>query len=175
MKWEDFIVEMNNVLGHEFIFHAVASESVPPTVDNPRGVCTSDDGGSAFGAGVEYYELADATGGLQMSICEDDWSALFDRINERIAVRIPLPCAYSLPLPPPAGVVYRPENFTVLANVPDEAGPRVVPQVAGEESCGSGGGWWFFEGSERVHLCADTCSEYEAIDARIEIDLGCDM
>jgi hypothetical protein len=175
-EWERFLTEMTNLLGHEFIFHAVASEQFPPTVDNPLGVCTADDGGSAFGAGVEYYELADETGGLKMSICENDWSELFDRINERIAIRIPLPCAYSLPTPPPAGVTYRPERFTVLANIPGEAGPRVVPRVDGEANCEAGAdGWWFFEGSDRVQLCASTCAEFEGIDARIEIDLGCDM
>lgn len=175
MPWENFFASMTEILGHEFTFHAVASEQLPPTPDNPRGVCSSSNG-SAYRAGAEYYALADETGGLKMSICEDDWSELFERINERIAVRVPLPCAYSLPSPPPPGITYRADRFTVLANVPGESGPRVVPRVDGEESCDAGAeGWWFFEGSDRVHLCASTCTEYEAVDARIEIDLGCDM
>ena len=174
MPWENFLESMTAVLGHDFTFHAVASEQLPPTPDNPRGVCSSSNG-SAYRAGAEYYALADETGGLKMSSCDDDWSALFDRINERIAVRVPLPCAYSLPSPPPAGVTYRPDRFTVLATVPGEAGPRVVPRVANEESCDGAEGWWFFAGSNRVHLCASTCAEYEAVDARIEVDLGCDM
>ncbi len=173
MDWERFTAEMELLLGHEFIFHAVASEQLPPTIDNPRGACVHTTG-AAWWPGIEYYEMADATGGLKMSICEEDWSELFDQLNERVAVRVPLPCAYSLPALPPQGISYDPENFTVLANVPGEGSPRVVPQVAGEDACGGAGGWWYFEGSQRVHLCETSCTDLEALDARIEVDLGCD-
>ncbi|MEM9069832.1 MAG: hypothetical protein AAGE52_15070 [Myxococcota bacterium] len=172
MEWEDFQAGMRELLGRDFFFHAVASERVMPTPSNPRGVCSTPTS-SAFRPGYEYIELTDATGGLFLSICNEDWSELFTLLSERIAIRIPLPCGYTLPLPPPAGVEYIPDRFTLLWQLPDEAGPRVIPRAGeGEDDCGDG--WWYFDGSDRVQLCPSTCEEVEALGGRVEIDLGCD-
>ncbi|MEM9865068.1 MAG: hypothetical protein AAF938_25925 [Myxococcota bacterium] len=171
-EWEDFREEMLELLGHDFIFHAVASERLPSTPLNPFGVCTHESG-SAFRVGEEYYEMADATGGLTMSICNDDWSELFERLNERVAIRIPIPCSYRLPLPPPDGIIYDPEDITVLATEPGQPAPFVVPNVPDEGACGANGGWWFVDRSDRVQVCPTTCEDLEAREARVEIDLGC--
>ena len=168
MEWEDFQTEMQRLLQHDFTFHAVASEQIMPTLENRFGACYHSQGLAAR-PGVEYYELADATGGLQLSICNEDWSELVTLLTERIVVPIPLPCGYLLPRPP-AGVVIDPDRFTVLWDVPGEPGPRVIPRAGGR--CDNG--WQFIEGSERVELCAGTCQEVEATGGRITVDLGCD-
>ncbi len=170
LDWEDFRSEMETLLAHDFTFHAVASERVMPSIANPYGACFHP-GGTATRPGTEYYEMATATGGVQLSICNEDWGALFPILAERIAVRIPIPCAYSLPILPPAGITYDPDNFTVLLQVPGEPGPRRIPAAGSEAGCGDG--WWYFGGSQRVTLCDSTCAEVEALDGRITVDLGC--
>lgn len=172
MAWEDFREAMLELLGHDFTFHAVASERVTPTPENPRGVCFTPTS-AAYNPGYEYMELTEATGGLFLSICNEDWSELFELLSERIAVRIPLPCGYTLPQPPPSGVDYMPDRFTVLWQLPDEPGPRVLPRV-GDSEADCGDGWWYFDGSDRIELCPSTCEEVEALGGRITVDLGCD-
>tara|TARA_B100001750_G_scaffold25819_1_gene17181 strand:- start:220 stop:1326 length:1107 start_codon:yes stop_codon:yes gene_type:complete len=166
---EVFMETMPELLGHEFTFHAIASERIRPTLANPSGACVHA-GGYAFSPGYEWNALAEETGGIQLSICEDDWAELLTPLTERVAVRIPIPCGYSLPTPPPAGVTYDADDFTVLYE--NEGDPlRVIPQDVGG-TCASGG-WTYFDASRRIELCPETCEELMALDGRIEIDLGC--
>ncbi len=172
MEWETFNEIMLEQLGHEYFFHAVASERVTPSPANPLGVCSTPTS-AAFRPGWEYMGLTEATGGLFLSICNEDWSELFTLLSERIAIRIPLPCGYSLPIPPPPGIEYYPERFTLLWQLPGEAGPRVLPRAGDtEDACGEG--WWYFEGSDRINLCPSTCEEVEALGGSVTVDMGCD-
>jgi len=168
---EIFLETMTDLLGHDFTFHAVASERIRPTPANPSGACVHSSG-FAYSPGYEWYYLADETGGIKLSICEEDWSELLPPLTERVAVRIPIPCGYRLPTPPPPGITYRADDFTVLFE--EDSGPlRVVPRD-GTGACPSGG-WNYVEGSERIELCESTCDELMALDGRVDIDLGCSM
>lgn len=172
LDWEDFHETMLDLLGHEYSFHSIASERVMPTRENPTGACFTDES-SAYRPGREYYALSDETGGLKLSICNRDWTELFNLLTERVAIRIPIPCGYSLPLPPPPGIVYDDADFTVQYTVPGDDTPQIIPRVADEAACTGSEGWWFFEGSDRINLCESTCDEVDAIDGRVTVDLGC--
>lgn len=168
---EIFLETMTDLLGHDFTFHSIASERIMPSPANPSGACVHSSG-FAYSPGYEWYFLSDATGGIKLSICEEDWSALLPPLTERIAIRIPIPCGYRLPTPPPAGITYREEDFTVLFEE-DAGGLRVIPRD-GTGTCASGG-WNYAEGSRRIELCETTCDELMALDGRVDIDLGCSM
>ncbi|MBX3245912.1 MAG: hypothetical protein KF901_01880 [Myxococcales bacterium] len=162
-----FDEEFRALLGRGYTAHAIASEQFPPTVLNPSGACYSESN-QAYGPGLEYIALTEMTGGLFMSVCEEDWSRLMEPLSERVAVRIPLPCAYSLPQPPPVGIDYDPRDFSVRVQVPGEPEPRFLPRVA-EASCGDG--WWFVDRADRVELCPSTCAELDALDGRVTVDI----
>ena len=164
-----FLETMTELLGHEFTFHAIASERIMPTRDNPLGACVHSSG-FAYSPGYEWNYLADETGGIKLSICEEDWSRLLPPLTERVAVRIPIPCGYRLPTPPPPGIRYDAEDFTVLYEVPGEPVQVIPRDLSG--SCASGG-WSYAAGSERIELCPSTCDELMALDGRVDIDLGC--
>ena len=169
---EDFVLTMRDLLGHDFTMHAVASEYIgsnPPS--NPLGSCNHSSG-FAWDVGEEWYEAAEMTGGITLSICEEDWSRLFPPLTERVAVRIPIPCGYTLPTPPPPGITYRADDFTVLFEGND--GSRIVVPQDTTGSCADGG-WSYFAGSQRVELCESTCSELMALDGRLDVDLGCTL
>jgi len=170
MEWEDFYAWMTDALGHEFTFHAVASERIMPEVWNPLGACYAEDGGSAMRPGRRYYALAEETGGLTLSICNSDWGELWEELTERIVVPIPLPCAFRVP-PSPTGLPLEPDRFRVVWQVEGEPEPRIIPNVGAEGGCG--GGWWWNGPSGRVQLCASACEDVEALGGRITIDLDC--
>ena len=167
IEWESFDAEFRSLLGRDYTAHAVASEQVMLTVTNPLGVCFTDDN-AAWRPGFEYMGLTAATGGLFLSVCEEDWSRVIEPLSERVAVRIPLPCAYSLPQPPPRGIPYDPITFTVSVNFADGT-RRVLPQVGSSAECGEG--WSFVPVADRIELCPSTCAETDAADGRVTIDI----
>jgi hypothetical protein len=170
LPWEDFHAEMSEMLGKPYTFHSVASERVPPTIENPTGACSTPTS-AASRPGHEYYALSDETGGIKLSICNEDWSELFALLSERIAVRIPIRCGYTLPQPPPSGIVYDERMFRISYTAGDDPTPIFLNRQSTEDACGDG--WWYFEGSERIVLCPDTCAEIEAVEGRVDIDVGC--
>lgn len=168
IRWEDFQASMTELLGHDFTFHAIASERLPSTRQNPTGACFTDTGG-AWAPGDEYYALADATGGLKLSICNEDWSELWGELNEVIVLPIPLPCSYRIP-PPSPGTLLNPDRFRMVHELPSGQ-VRIIDRVPGMAGCGNG--WWLNEASERLELCPAVCDEVAELGGSISIDLDC--
>ena len=167
---ESFRAQMEETLGHGFTLHAVVSERVPSSFENPNGACVDETIGGATFPGEHYIELAAETGGHHVSICTNDWSDLLSTLSERIAIRTPIPCAVTLPRVRPPGFRYEPDHFVVQAL---SAGTRsIVPRSPlASDMCTRG--WWYFAPSDRIHFCSETCAELQASDATIEVDVGC--
>ncbi len=170
IEWEAFDAEFRRLLGRDYTAHAVASEQGMISVTNPLGVCFTEDN-SAFRPGFEYMGLTMATGGLFLSVCEEDWSQIVEPLSERVAIRVPLPCAYSLPQPPPGGITYDPRDFTVRVSLADGT-ERVLPQVSSADACGDG--WSFVPVADRIELCPSTCAETDTAGGRVTIDICTD-
>jgi len=160
----EFDVRMTGLLGHEYTLHAIASE---------------DDGGrecdGAADIGRRYYNLADLTGGLKISICTRDWTAVFDRLRERGAEPAPPPCDYAVPDPP-----MDEELDFMRVNVqytPGSGGAtQTFPYVESEASCGGTGGWYYDDPSapSEVRLCPSSCTLVGMdTDGSVSIALGC--
>jgi hypothetical protein len=167
---------MTDLIGHEFTFHAIASEVA--FHDCAAGMCEEGcEGpyGAASAIGTRYYELAEMTGGRQFSICTADWSSLFDTLQEAIVLSANLPCFYDLPEPPP-GMIFDPDLVNVVFT--DASGTeQVFARAMTASVCEDLLGWYFDDNTipTRIELCSAACDLAQSV-ARGEIDiaLGCE-
>lgn len=171
-----FLSEMEERLGREFTFHAIASEVA--FHDCVGGVCEEGcegPNGAASAIGERYYELADLTGGEQFSICTSDWSALFDTLSEAVILSAALPCFYDLP-EPPAGMVFDPERVNVVLT--DESGEETtLARAMTPEACEDHLAWYFDDNEipTRIVLCPAACELVEGlVRGEVDIALGCE-
>jgi len=172
---ESFYKQMSALLGHGFKAHAIASEKVAPTFTNPEGACQTSgfppEGAAA--PGIQYYRLADATGGLKFSICTADWSGLFKTLSATVAVPAKIPCAFKLPVPE-SGVI---DPGKVNLNYTKGSGGTVtLVYVANKDACTAAGGWYYDDPTKPTHaiLCPSTCTTVSGDKlGRIDVALGC--
>lgn len=151
--------------GRDYVFHAIASESVGGR---------ECDGAAEVGA--RYYRLADMKGGLKVSICTPDWTGVFDRLRMHITETVPLPCAFAVP-DAPADMTLDYGRVNVQLTPGGGGEPGVIPQVDSAAACGGLGGWYYDdpEAPTEILLCETTC-RFVAADAmaRVDIALGCE-
>ena len=162
-----FISQMESRLGHRFTFHAIASPG------NELLPCIAGFTGIAAAPGTQYWQLADLTGGLKISVCTPDWSMVFGPLRDAIAASSALPCSYEVPEPPP-GMVVDPMRVNVEHTPSGSVAPETLPFVSDPSRCGASGGW-YYEGSatERILLCPSSCATV-ATSTRVDITLGCE-
>ncbi len=176
LEAESFIEQMTAALGHSFTVHAIASETAFHDCD-PLGICDpgcTGPNGDAVDIGVEYYSLAELTGGEQFSICTDDWSDLFETLRDVVVVSASIPCAYDLP-DPPDGMVFDPGLVNVEYTNDDgvvEAFARAMNPARCEASRA-----WFYDSNDaptRIALCPAACDLVEeSVTGHVDIALGC--
>jgi hypothetical protein len=173
-----FKSEMEAQLGHGFIQHAIASEDVngfPCTNEsqmwNPLCVGPIPAICAAAAIGKTYYELADMTGGVQLSICKADWVPVFDQLRNAVIEAVPLPCSY--PLANASNDDFDPEKVQVVytpAGGDDEEFPRANTQ----DACGSKNGWYYDDNGapKSIQLCPAACEEVAA-GGTLDVAFGC--
>jgi len=156
---DQFDDEISGKLGKPYTFHAIASDG---------DVCPS-----GMAEGRRYFTLANRTGGLQLSICTADWTAIFDSLRDHITAMAPLPCNFALPDPPADSVLdYSRGQLDYL----DAAGlPHAVPRVLSAGAC-SGQGWHYDNARSpaAIVLCPDSCDTVTLLGGRVEISFDCD-
>ena len=121
------------------------------------------------GRGEQYLQLATLHDGLQLSICEPDWSPLFASLRERISLSDPVPCTFALPSP---GDQYEVDYTAISVRSVTGAASSAVPAVFDAAACGPEGGWYLDNRANptAMLLCPTTC----AADAdAVEVDLSC--
>ncbi len=175
---EDFYKQMYAKLGHHFKGHAIASEQVPPSFPtNPFGACQTagfpPEGAAA--PGIQYYKLADATGGMKFSICTSDWAALFKALTTEVATPAKLPCAFAIPEPDDGK-----EVDPGKVNVDWTKGSGGVEHLGfvpgGKDACTASGGWYYDDPKNptRILLCPTTCDAVgKDKTGKVDIALGC--
>lgn len=183
LGWMEFQTEMRSRLGRNFVFHTISSEVAgPPSFMYPDGQPCSTGGGfppeGAAAPGVQYRELAMATGGRIFSICTpaDEWTDLFVSLTAAIAVPQVIPCEYEVP-EPPAGEELDVRRVNVKYT-PGGGGPSTTyPFVGGDDGADCTVGGWYYDDNDdpsRIILCPSTCSEISAdSEGRVDIELGC--
>jgi hypothetical protein len=167
-----FRTQMETLAGKTFTFHAIASEADVnglPCV----GACGIPILCGGFAPGIQYYALADATGGQKISICVADWSMVFGPLQDAVIASAPLPCDYPIP-PPPAGDALDPDKVN-LEFTPPGAQAQVFPRAAGETACAQSMAWFYDDpgAPTQIRMCPAACSAIGA-GGTIEIQLGCE-
>ncbi|HJL16384.1 MAG TPA: VWA domain-containing protein [Sandaracinaceae bacterium LLY-WYZ-13_1] len=183
LEWMEFRSRMLSNLGRSFVFHTISSEVAgPPNFMYPEGQpCQTSSGFPPEGAaepGVQYWELASATGGRTFSICtpSSEWESLFDSLTAAIAIPMAIPCEYEIP-DPPDDTELDFMRVNVLYTPGDGSEPQRFPYVGmpGGVDCTSGG--WYYDDPEaptRIILCPSTCELIEGDTAgRVDVELGC--
>lgn len=167
----DFKAQMEMVAGKKFMFHAIASESVdglPCT-----GACGIPLVCGAFSPGIEYYSLADSTGGQKISICTADWSQVFGPLQKAVIESAPLPCDYAIPAPP-AGESLDPNKVNFDFSAPST--PKMTfPHAASQSACADKVAWYYDDPNapRQIKMCPAGCQAISA-GGTIEIRLGCE-
>jgi hypothetical protein len=174
-----FANDMRGLLGHDFILHTVSSDGPAPCSDPNcmpdinTGICVFVMlGCGAAAPGSTYYALAGMTSGLSASICESDWSVIFEPLTAAIIASAPLPCNYEIP-PPPSGDTLDPSKVNVRWKMPSATDEMVFGKVADQAACADQLGW-HYEGMppNQIMLCPATCSAV-ANGGTLSIEFGC--
>ncbi len=125
--------------------------------------------GTGSAIGQQYLDLSATTGGVVFSICERDWTPVFDTIANAIYRESALPCVFALPTPPP-GAVLDPSRVDVSWQSA-VSGSESIPRVPEPGAC-NGPGWYLDATS--VVVCEATCQELRATsDGSVRLHVGC--
>jgi len=164
---DEFVTAMRALLGHDFTFHAIAATAGTWGIPCTRGFVPS------AAVGRRYFDAAAATGGLEFSICTNDWSGLFRTLAETVAVTEELPCAFVLP-EPPEGMVFDRMQVNVT-HTPEGGSTAVLPYAGGAAGCGSTNGWYYDdeESPSQIILCPSACEAVTSGPGAVDITLGC--
>ena len=155
-----------------YVFHGI----IGTDKGNPPMACSSPPtdagpGNNAVEPGLEYIKLAQASGGIIDSICEDDWSTIFNAIADGIVNR--LECEYGVP-PPADGGTIDPNRV----NVKFTPGNGMTEDILQDNNadCDTGADGWQWNADEtRILLCGSTCDRVKAdLDGSIELEFGCE-
>lgn len=158
-----------NALGlNFFVFHAIVSlESVPAGCNGPFCEGCSGPHGDAEQAGDQYILMSEMTGGTASSICEPDWTPIFEGIGTNVISGAALPCEYGIP-DLGTGLVVDYTDVTVRIN-----GVRLShhTDVSG---CDNAPGWYYDDNASpgRIHICRSVCGAGFDGD-EIAIEFGC--
>lgn len=178
MSADAFLDTMTRAVG-PFAFHAVASpdnEGFPCRSPTPTQQCILYGARypSVCGAanpGVQYYDLADATGGEQISVCDEDWVMVFALLAEAVLEPIPVPCT--------VGLGERPDGLPydqVFAWV--EGGELVeLDEVASPDACSEDrpGFYRMSEGVDGFTLCPSVCEQLTDSMGTLILELDCSV
>ena len=162
---DDFraLVRAESVLGDRVYVHSI----VDFIGYDPN--CFLDDNCSCGDArGEVYLGLTEETGGLSASLCEDDWTPIFDALEERVTDAVEVPCEFIVPDPGDRyDVDYGEVIVRKLAGVSSD-----VPRVADASACTAAGGWYFDNprAPTRLLLCPASCGD---TGFGIEVELEC--
>lgn len=132
-------------------------------------------GGGFCGAtrpGKIYYELADATDGEKISICEQDWGGVFARLQTAVIATSALPCELALPMAPD-GKILDP-NLVRVDFVPTGESSRQFPRAKDASACGTNQAWHYDDANDpsQIVLCPAACDAV-AVGGSLELILAC--
>lgn len=167
-----FLDQMKKALGRDFTVHAIASESV-----NGRPCGNPACGGIAIplicGAmqpGLAYLDAAERTGGESLSICQDDWTHVFARLESAVIGSAPLPCEYPLAA---AGKDVDPERVQVVYT--DESGrDEPLPRATSKARCADERAFHYDDPTKpsAIVLCPAACEAVQG-GGSMDIAFGC--
>ena len=151
----------------DYTFHSIVArpeDEGDPFCDGPTCPC-------GYADGSVYRALSMATGGVDFSVCETDWTPIFDAIADSVVEGSILPCTYAIPDPEDYTLEIAQELVNVVFVAPDDS-RTIIPQVTDGSAC-TGAGWYYDDpgAPTSVELCPSSCG---AVDGTVEIEFGCE-
>lgn len=152
-----FKTQMEAKLGHPFYLHAIVAMG---------------NGCNGAAVGNQYLMLADQTGGKKLSICAQDWSALFKELESAVVASAPLACEFAIP-PPPANTTLDPSKVSVVFT-PNKGTKAAFPKAPNAAACGAKVGWHYDNESTptQVRFCPAACEQVKA-GGKLALAFGC--
>ncbi|MBU6160426.1 MAG: hypothetical protein KGO50_04850 [Myxococcales bacterium] len=149
-------------------FDRVYVHSIVDLVDSPLSCGVFEECSCGDERGDEYIAISEATGGLVQSICEAEWTPIFDALEERVVEGTALPCTYELP-EVEFGLVVDRVNVVLIA---DDGSRSTLSNVDNAAACAGGDGWYYDNPSAptSVELCSAACV---GASGSIELEFGC--
>lgn len=172
----EFERQMGRLVRRPYVVHAVASPDVagqPCLSENAGPDCVNAGRrrGALCGAsaiGHEYYELAEALGGEEISVCVQDWGAVFGPLLEAVTPT-DIPCAIDLD----SDIVL--DATQVAIRTGDSSQP--VTRVAGPTECDAHAhAFYSVEGETglQLTLCPRSCDATQIDGIELDIATNCD-
>ena len=157
------LVTRESVLGDLVYVHSVVDFiGYDPGCPFDESLCSCGDE-----RGEAYLAMSEATGGLTSSVCDADWSPLFEALEARVTDAVAVPCAVEVPDP---GEGYEVDYREVLVRTLGDD-PRDLPRVDDAAACTDAGGWYFDDpdAPSRLLLCPASCgAEAEGLEVELE-------
>jgi len=153
----------------KYIFHSIIGHDPA----NPTKTCNTsgqDGGTAAVAPGLEYQQLSKLTGGIIRSICESNWSDIFNTIAAGIVDK--LSCEFVVP-PPKDGGTIDPSKVNVSYTPKGGTSQEVLQD--NNKPCAQGADGWQWDATKtKILLCGATCDKVKGDDgAKIDIVVGC--
>ena len=173
---QDFKRELDRLLGRPYTVHAVASPDVGgqpciserasaqcmnPT-DRTRAVC------GAAAIGRQYLELAEQSGGEEISVCVDDWREVFGPLLEAVTPTA-IPCTIDFD----ESAALDATRVEILLGL----GMFRLLQVAGPRACNAvPEGYYFVDGTTgtQLSLCPAACAATTGESVTLVVSTYCD-
>ena len=156
----DFTLQMNEKLGRPFFFHSIVADGQATDCLYSR-------------VGTQYLTLSEQTRGQKLSICAEDWSALFAQLEEAIVSTATIPCDFEVP-PPPRGETLDPSAVQVVFR-PTGSAEEQFPRAESAAACGDETAWHYDDASDpsRIELCPAACDAVKR-SGKVDIAFGCE-
>lgn len=121
--------------------------------------------------GQAYLDLSMQTGGVTHSICDADWTPIFEAISAQVIDSAVIACAYAIP-EERNGLAVDPDHINVELT---DAGGAVTPLFNVTDAAGCAGdpqGWYYDDPQSptQVLLCEGACGERTG---EVQITFGC--
>jgi hypothetical protein len=171
----EFKRQMDALIRRPYVVHAVASPDVngqPCRTETAGQMCNASGrfAGSMCGAsaiGREYYALASALGGEEISVCTQDWSKVFGPLLEAVT-----------PTEIPCSIEYGPELDleTTRVALKFEETADALALVAGPMACASHPAAYYYAdrpAGVQLTLCPEACGATRREGVELEIITHC--
>jgi hypothetical protein len=129
--------------------------------------------GSAVNIGDQYQQLSKLTGGIVDSVCETDYSGVFDNIAKGLVKK--LGCEFAYPKST-SGQQTDPTRVAVHYT-PGKGAKKTLTQVTDASKCASIPDAWYYDDNAnptKILFCPTTCAAAGAdTDGKLEVAVGC--
>jgi len=128
---------------------------------------------SAVNIGSEYQDLSVLTGGTVESVCEKDYSSVFDNIAKGLVTK--LGCEFGFP----KSQTGQTDPTTVVVNYTagNASAAKQLTQVTDQSKCGTIADAWYYDDNAnptKIIFCPTTCTTAGADTAgKLEVAVGC--